>query len=128
MNSSNTLVIGFVAIAMFLLLSSYPLVYGDQTSQSLKVLSSSKFIDATGALNVVGEVQNTNTTKTFNSVQVFATFYDSSGKVVGESGTDTHPTDLNPGMKGPFSIYLDNTMSSIPLKNIANYTLVITHQ
>lgn len=118
------LTIGLIFSGVF----SVILVYGDQVDPALKVISSSKLIDATGALNVVGEVQNKNATQTFSSVRVFGTFYGSSGMVVGESGTDTHPSDIDPGMTVPFSIYLDNTMSSIPVKDIANYTLLVTHE
>jgi len=111
---------------MLLSISYVLFVYADGVSPSLKVLSSSKYIDSTGALNVVGEVQNSNVTQTYHSVKVFGTFYDSNGKVVGDSGTDTHPSDLGPQMKAPFTVYLN--AASIPIKDIANYTLLVTYQ
>ena len=60
-------------------------------------------------LHIVGEVLN-NTTETARFVEVSATLYDASNKVVGVGHTYTNPSDIKPGKKAPFEIivYRDN--------------------
>jgi hypothetical protein len=91
---------------------------------TLKVLSSSSFVDSIGFYHIVGEIQN-GTPDSVTFVQVSATFYDKNNNVVGTSFTYTNPRDLSAGDKAPFEIIL--TSSSIPAKQIKHYRVTVSH-
>jgi hypothetical protein len=69
----------------------------------LKILSSSVHWDEIGRMNITGEVENTGTTNA-TYTQVFATFYDSDGKVVATDNTNTHPYNIQSGQKSSFNL------------------------
>ena len=90
----------------------------------MKVLSSNSLIDRIGFFHVVGEIQN-GTPDPVTFVQASATFYDKNNRVVGTSFGYTNPPDLGPGDKAPFEIIL--TSSSVPVKQIKNYRVTVSH-
>jgi hypothetical protein len=83
------------------------------------ILSNSSYADPRGILHVVGEVYNDMAPNTAKNVQVIATFYDSSGKVVGTNSSFTNPKDIASGEKAPFDLSLAS--ASIPLEEIDHY-------
>lgn len=70
---------------------------------------------------IVGEVEN-NGTEPVEFVQVTANFYDGNGGIVGTESTYSDPSDLGPGMKAPFKIYL---LSGSPTEDSATYEFTI---
>ncbi|HJT47414.1 MAG TPA: FxLYD domain-containing protein [Nitrososphaeraceae archaeon] len=88
--------------AIVLITSSIVFQYGySQTTTSapaggISVLSSSSFIDETGAYHIVGEVKNNSPTDPMNYVKIVATLYDKTGKVVGTDFTFSDIDVLNP--------------------------------
>jgi hypothetical protein len=85
----------------------------------LEILSNSSYIDAVGYMHVVGEIKNI-ATGDATYVKVIATFYNSTGHVVGTAFTYSDPSDLSPGQKAPFEVLLiyKNRVSLV-----ATYTL-----
>ena len=88
---------------------------------TVSILSNSSHIDSAGILHVVGEVYNDMAPNTANDVEVIATFYDSSDKVVGANSTFTKPISIASGEKAPFDLRLSS--ASIPLEKIDHYDL-----
>lgn len=85
----------------------------------IEILSSSNYIDGYGYMHVIGEVRNQGTLNA-NFTQVFATFYDSSGTVVGTDWDFTDPTHLTPNEIGAFDVELIYTQQVI---KVASYSL-----
>ena len=85
----------------------------------LEILSSSQHVDALDFLHVTGEVKNTGTA-TATSVMVCATFYDSTGTVVGRDWEDADPSDLAPNQTGTFDVEL---IYSQQIAKVASYSL-----
>jgi hypothetical protein len=90
---------------------------------TVSILSNSSHIDSAGILYVVGEVYNDMATNTANNVEVIATFYDSSDKVVGANSTFTKPISIASGEKAPFDLRLSS--ASIPVLKIDHYDLKV---
>jgi hypothetical protein len=90
---------------------------------TVSILSNSSHIDSAGILHVVREVYNDMAPNTANDVEVIATFYDSSDKVVGANSTFTKPISIASGEKAPFDLRL--TSASIPVLNIDHYDLTV---
>ena len=88
---------------------------------TVSILSNSSHIDSAGILHVVGEVYNDMAPNTANDVEVIATFYDSSNKVVGANSTFTKPISIASGEKAPFDLRLSS--ASIRLEKIDHYNL-----
>jgi hypothetical protein len=86
------------------------------------VLLSQRFNEDEFSSEIVGEVEN-NGTGLVEFVKVAATFYDGSGNIVGTENTYTEPTDLSPGMKAPFKIFL--TSDSV-ISNTETYGFTIS--
>jgi hypothetical protein len=68
-------------------------------------LLSQRFNEDEFSSEIVGEVEN-NGTEPVKFVKVAITFYDGSGNIVGTENTYADPSDLSPGMKAPFKIFL----------------------
>ncbi len=71
--------------------------------QTLYILSHDSYISNTGALHITGEIQNTGT-KTSTYTIIYATFYDSNGKVVGTDLTFPEPEDMPAGTTESFDV------------------------
>jgi hypothetical protein len=68
-------------------------------------LLSQRFNEDEFSSEIVGEVEN-NGTEAVKFVKVATTFYDGNGNIVGTENTYADPSDLSPGMKAPFKIFL----------------------
>jgi hypothetical protein len=68
-------------------------------------LLSQRFNEDEFSSEIVGEVEN-NGTEPVKFVKVATTFYDGNGNIVGTENTYADPSDLSPGMKAPFKIFL----------------------
>ena len=79
--------------------------YDETKPQGLEILSSEQSIDVMDYLHVTGEIKNTAST-TATDVYVSATFYDSTGTVIGRNWELTAPSDLAAGETGTFDIEL----------------------
>ena len=106
-------------------ITSSPPVKPQAQGGVLKVLSSNSLIDRIGFFHIVGEIQN-GTPDPVTFVQASATFYDKNNNVVGTGFGYTNPPDLGPGDKAPFEIIL--TSSSVPVKQIKNYRVTVSHE
>lgn len=92
----------------------------DETKeQALEILSSSQSTDVFDYLHVTGEIKNTGTT-TADDVIVIATFYDSTGTVVGRDWEWTSPSDLPAGETGTFDVEL---IYDSQIAKVASYSL-----
>lgn len=87
--------------------------------QGLQITSNSSHIDDIGDLHVVGNIQNTGTAASSNT-EVFATFYDSNGRVVDTGITYANPDTIVSGGSSPFDILCTDS-TQIPL--ITSYSL-----
>jgi len=88
----------------------------------LQILSHTSKIDQLGYHEIVGEVKNGGV-RTVSFVKVVATYYDSSGKVIGKSFAFTSPDEIPVSNIAPFEI------SSYPLKiTPAKYELQVEGQ
>jgi hypothetical protein len=87
--------------------------------ECLQILSNSSYTDSTGAFHVAGEIKNTGTA-TSTSTEVYATFYDQTGKVVDASFALTNPDTVAPGSTSPFDI---TSMDSTRVPLISSYSL-----
>ncbi len=92
---------------------------GSSIQQGLKILSNSSYTDNKGGFHVVGEIENTGKA-TSSSTEVYATFYDSSGKVVYASLAFANPENIVSGGTSSFEIKFTDS-SRVPL--IASYSL-----
>ena len=95
-----------VSLSVSLIMASATPVIVSASSGSGNVnLLSQRFNQERYSSEIVGEVQN-NGTEPVEFVKVAVTFYDSTGNVVGTENTYADPSDLRPGMKAPFKIFL----------------------
>ena len=88
------------------------------------ILSHNNYYDNTGGLNIVGEIIN-ESMEEMRSVQVTASFYDTSSQIIGTQNTYTSPMNLQPGQRAPFDIRVYE--GSIPMQMLASYTLSADH-
>lgn len=89
-----------------------------QTTE-ISIISVRSYIDQYGFYHLVGEVQN-NLKVTASFVKIVATFYDSSGRVVGTDFTFTMVDVLRPGEKSPFERASTDTAQ---IQKIASFKL-----
>jgi uncharacterized protein (TIGR02588 family) len=121
----------FLAVIIpLLLLTTYHAVFAQQ-KQALVIVSDNGFNDNDPSLpqyHIVGEVQN-NGAQTAKFVQVSATLYDSSNKVIGTDFSFTNPSDIDPGQKAPFEITIgtDKVMGG-DLSIIDHYAVQVSGQ
>lgn len=87
------------------------------------ILSNSSYPDPAGILHVAGEVYNDMAPNAARDVQVIATCYDSTDKVVGTNSTFTNPRNIPSGEKAPFDLSLAS--GSISLEEIDHYDLKV---
>ncbi|MCA1837583.1 MAG: hypothetical protein LC674_02040, partial [Actinobacteria bacterium] len=59
-------------------------------------------------------------------VVVMATFYEIKNQVVGTCSALTTPMDIGSGAKAPFD--LTASPGSVPIREIANYSIRVSHQ
>lgn len=90
-----------------------------KADSEISILSHSSYVDSYGWLHVVGEVQN-NGTVALNSVEITATFYNSSNTVVGTEYTYSDIDTINVEEKSPFEILF---MEDTQVPKIDHYTL-----
>lgn len=93
----------------------------EEPYRGFSILSQSTSTDVLGARHVVGEVKNTGTQEA-TYVQVVATFYDASGKVVAAEFTYTDPSTLVAGQTAPFEVIV---LSATQSTKIATYELQV---
>ena len=112
--------------ALITLLLSSPIITSmaqqQQSSDSdiATTIVSHSLIDAgSGITLIVGEVRNDSPQK-IGWVQVSANLYDSAGQLIHLAEGPLQLSELRPGEKGPFGIYINDTAVS---ESIANYTL-----
>ena len=87
--------------------------------QGLVVLSNNESVDSEGHKHVTGQIQNQGTVNS-NNTEVSATFYNSSGTVVGASWAFSSPSNLSPGQTADFDIELIFTQQ---VAKVAGYSL-----
>ena len=85
----------------------------------LVILSSSDSVDSHGHKHVTGQIQNQGTVNSINT-EVSATFYNSSGTVIGTSWVFSNPSTLSPNQIGDFDIELIYTQQ---VTQVASYSL-----
>lgn len=86
--------------------------------QGLEILSHSSYTDTLDFIHIVGEVKNIgNAIATY--VQVIATCYDDTGKVVEEGFTFSNPNDIEAGQTAPFEILITGENKEL----VTSYTL-----
>jgi hypothetical protein len=95
-----------------------------QTTQPEKptptILSHNSYYDNLGSLHIVGEIVN-ESTEEMPLVQVIASFYDASNRIIGTRNTYTNPMNLQPGQRAPFEITI--YQGSIPTHLMTSYAL-----
>jgi hypothetical protein len=111
--------------ALITLLSSPIITSMAQQQQSsdsdiaITIVSHSLIDAGSGITLIVGEVRNDSPQK-IGWVQVSANLYDSAGQLIHLAEGPLQLSELRPGEKGPFGIYINDTAVS---ESIANYTL-----
>jgi len=80
--------------------------------EGLQIVSSSSYVDILDWMHVVGEIGNIGVYPT-TWVKVYATFYDTAGKVIDYGFDYTNPHDLNVGEKASFEILLVSERASL---------------
>ena len=112
--------------ALITLLLSSPIITSmaqqQQSSDSdiaITIVSHSLIDSGSGITLIVGEVRNDSPQK-IGWVQVSANLYDSAGQLIHLAEGPLQLSELRPGEKGPFGIYINDTAVS---ESIANYTL-----
>ncbi len=76
---------------------------GTVLTPGLIMLSNSSYIDSSGRMHIIGEIEN-NGTETALYVQIVASLYDSEGNIVLEGYNYTNPALISSGEKAPFEI------------------------
>jgi plastocyanin len=99
---------------------SPPQTFAQPADVGPRILSENNYVDSYGTLHIVGEVIN-ESYEPMNSVQVTATFYDTSNGVIGTSFDYTSPSSLQPGQRAPFDITASER--TMPTYLISSYTL-----
>lgn len=87
----------------------------------LDVLSKTTSIDNYGYLHITGQIKNQGTL-TARYVEAIATFYDSSGKVIGRDTSYTDPTNIAPGQTGNYDTELIYTQQ---VMKVASYSITV---
>lgn len=76
---------------------------GTALTPALIMLSNSSYVDSSGWMHIIGEIEN-NGTETATFVQIVASLYDSEGNIVLDGYAYTDPSDVSSGEKAPFEI------------------------
>lgn len=114
-----------VTTVLMMLLSSPLTSMAQQQQQSsdsdgdITIVSHSLIDAGSGITLIVGEVRNDSPEK-IGWVQVSANLYDSAGQLIHIAEGPVQLSELRPGEKGPFGIYINDDAVS---ESIANYTL-----
>ena len=93
--------------------------YEQEKPIGLEILSSADAVDFLDCLHVTGEIKNIGT-QDATSVMVVATFYDSTGTVVGRTWENAEPSDLAPNQTGTFDVEL---IYAEQIEKVATYSL-----
>ncbi|MCW4016042.1 MAG: FxLYD domain-containing protein [Candidatus Bathyarchaeota archaeon] len=93
--------------------------YDEDKPIGLEILSSEESVDVLDCLHITGEIKNTADSNA-NSVMVCATFYDSTGTVVGRSWEYADPSDMAPNQTGTFDVQL---IYEEQIEKVASYSL-----
>jgi hypothetical protein len=89
-------------------------------TDAISVLSSSSFIDDTGAYHIVGEVKNNSPTDSMNHIKIVSTLYDNTRKVIGTDFAYANVDMLRPAEKSSFEITLIDLRQS---QKVSSYKL-----
>ena len=111
-------------VSVMLLVFSFNLALS-QSSNSAKTLSFRSYIDEIDNFHIVGEIEN-DSPSVIRYVIVMATFYDINNQVVGTSSELTMPMAIGSGAKAPFD--LTASPGNVPIREIANYSIRVSHQ
>ena len=101
-----------------------PQTFNQPAKVGPRIVSENNYVDSYGSLHIVGEVIN-ESYESMEFVQVTATFYDASNRIIGTQNTYTSPMNLQPGQRAPFDITASE--STMPTYLIASYTLSADH-
>jgi hypothetical protein len=96
-----------------------------QSSYALKILGLKSYIDDIDYFHVVGEIEN-DSPSVIRYVLVESTFYNVKNQEVGTSVALTTPMDIGLGDRAPFD--LSASSGSVPIREIANYSIRVSHQ
>jgi hypothetical protein len=109
-------------VLLSVLVRAVQYAYAQTTTNGISILGHTSYVGEIGDFHVVGEVRN-NTTKLMEFVEITATFYDSTGKVVGTESGFTDMDILRPAETSPFDILLNDEQQS---QKIDNYKLSVS--
>ncbi len=87
----------------------------------LKILSSGSYTDSTGHLHIDGEIQNTGTLSS-NNTMIFVTLYDSGGRVVDVMQDNSYPESISSGSVATFAMTYHAYFYPSP-PSVASYSL-----
>ena len=110
-------------VSVMLLAISFNLAFA-QSSNAAKTLSFRSYIDEINNFHIVGEIEN-DSPSVIRYVIVMATFYDVKNHEVGTSGALTAPMAIESGAKAPFDL---TSPGNVPIREIANYSIRVSHQ
>src|SRR4051812_8036855 len=115
----NNLVLCLMAVTTVLLFVGIPIIqytYAQTTDTGISILGHTSYVGEIGDFHVIGEVRN-DATKPMEFVEITATFYDSTGKVVGTESGFTDIDILRPSETSPFDILLNDEQQSKKIDN-----------
>ena len=110
-------------VSVMLVSFSFNLAFA-QSSNAAKTLSFRSYIDEIDNFHIVGEIEN-DSPSVIRYVIVMATFYDVKNHEVGTSGALTAPMAIESGAKAPFDL---TSPGNVPIREIANYSIRVSHQ
>jgi hypothetical protein len=117
-------IVSIMVVSVMLIAFSFTLAFG-QSSGLVKILSFRNFIDGMDYYHVVGEIENDSPSE-IKYVLVMATFYNVKNQEVGTSVALTTPMDIGLGNKAPFDLSV--SAGSVPIRDIANYSIRVIHE
>jgi len=120
----HLLLVSIIFVSVMLIAFSFTFAFA-QFSNPVKTLSFRSYIDDIDNFHIVGEIQN-DSPSAIRYVVVIATFYNIKNQEVGISGALTSPMDIGSGAKAPFDIAAGS--STLPIREIANYSIRVSHQ
>jgi hypothetical protein len=123
-NGSNIWTVSNTLVSVTLMAFSFTLAFG-QSSDPVKILSLRSYIDDIDYFHVVGEIEN-DSPSVIRYVLVISTFYNVKNQEVGTSAALTTPMDIGSGDKALFD--LTASSGSVPIREIANYSIRVSHQ
>lgn len=123
-NGSNIWIVPAMLVSVTLMALSLTLAFS-QSSYALKILGLKSYIDDIDYFHVVGEIEN-DSPSVIRYVLVESTFYNVKNQEVGTSVALTTPMDIGLGDRAPFD--LSASSGSVPIREIANYSIRVSHQ